>query len=115
MTKTDTRSTSYDRIFQVFFDCLRERISSGGTKKRLPNYTDAFVRKDALPIGTFTKYTWHITNILHVKQIFETPQVRRRVGRDNWRQLFIYIVFRFRCRLPRLSYKTGMVLMRSMF
>ncbi|GLV32368.1 uncharacterized protein CBL_00923 [Carabus blaptoides fortunei] len=60
---------------QVFFDCLRERISFGGSKKRLPNYTSAFIRKDAIPIGTFTKYTWHITNILHVKQIFETPLI----------------------------------------
>lgn len=29
-------------------------------------------RKDALPLGTFTKFTWHITNVLHVKQIFDT-------------------------------------------
>nr|CAD7198456.1 unnamed protein product [Timema douglasi] len=58
---------------QVFFECLRERISCGGKKKRLPNFTTGFVRKDAVPLGTFTKYTWHITNIIHVKQIFETP------------------------------------------
>ncbi|XP_046752590.1 uncharacterized protein C2orf42 homolog isoform X1 [Diprion similis] len=58
---------------QIFFDCLRERISCGGKKKRLPNSTTAFVRKDGVPLGTFTKYTWHITNILHVKSIFETP------------------------------------------
>lgn len=58
---------------QIFFDCLRERISCGGKKKRLPNSTTAFVRKDGVPLGTFTKYTWQITNILHVKSIFETP------------------------------------------
>lgn len=57
---------------QIFFDCLRERISCGGKKKRLPNSTTAFVRKDGVPLGTFTKYTWQITNILHVKSIFET-------------------------------------------
>ncbi|KAF4518043.1 hypothetical protein B566_EDAN009276 [Ephemera danica] len=58
---------------QIFFDCLRERISFGGKKKRLPNFTTGFVRKDALPLGTFTKYTWHITNVIHVKRIFDTP------------------------------------------
>lgn len=36
----------------------------------------AFVRRDALPLGTFSKYTWQITNILQVKQIFDTPEVR---------------------------------------
>jgi hypothetical protein len=32
--------------------------------------------QDALPLGSFTKYTWGFTNILHVKQIFDTPQGR---------------------------------------
>ncbi|XP_042657346.1 uncharacterized protein C2orf42 homolog isoform X2 [Tyto alba] len=36
---------------------------------------EAFVRKDALPLGTFSKYTWHITNVLQVKQIFDTPEL----------------------------------------
>lgn len=61
---------------QCFFNCLQHRISSGYKKKRLPNSTTAFIRKDALPLGTFTKYSWQITNILHVKQIFDTPEVR---------------------------------------
>ncbi|XP_023213638.1 uncharacterized protein C2orf42 homolog [Centruroides sculpturatus] len=60
---------------QVFFDCLQQRIATGVKKKRLPNSTTAFVRKDALPLGTFSKYSWHITNILHVKQIFDTPEM----------------------------------------
>jgi len=60
---------------QFFFDCLQQRISAGCKKKRLPNFTTAFVRRDALPLGTFTKYTWHITNIIHVKQIFDTVEV----------------------------------------
>jgi len=64
---------------QVFFDCLRERISMGSRKKRLPNSTTAFVRKDALPLGTFTKYTWSINNVLHVKQIFDTPHIQLEV------------------------------------
>lgn len=66
---------------QVFFDCLRERISLGSKKKRLPNSTTAFVRKDALPLGTFTKYTWSITNVLHVKQIFDTPHLPLEISR----------------------------------
>lgn len=67
---------------QIFFDCLRERISCGGKKKRLPNSTTAFVRKDGVPLGTFTKYTWQITNILHVKSIFETPLVPLEITRS---------------------------------
>ncbi|XP_046548485.1 uncharacterized protein C2orf42-like [Haliotis rubra] len=67
---------------QVFFDCLQQRISAGSRKKRLPNYTTGFVRKDALPLGTFTKYTWHITNILHVKQIFDTPEMPLEITRN---------------------------------
>ncbi|XP_074064398.1 uncharacterized protein C2orf42 homolog isoform X3 [Macrotis lagotis] len=62
-------------IPQSFFDALQQRISVGSAKKRLPNSTTAFVRKDALPLGTFSKYTWHITNILQVKQILDTPEV----------------------------------------
>ncbi|KFM77015.1 hypothetical protein X975_14457, partial [Stegodyphus mimosarum] len=58
---------------QKFFDILQQRISAGSKKKRLPNTVVAFSRKDSLPLGIFSKYTWHITNILHVKQIFDTP------------------------------------------
>ncbi len=36
------------------------------------NVSLSFVQ-DALPLGTFTKYTWSLTNILQVKQIFDTP------------------------------------------
>ncbi|XP_074103880.1 uncharacterized protein C2orf42 isoform X2 [Cotesia typhae] len=67
---------------QVFFDCLRERISCGGKKKRLPNSITAFVRTDAVPLGTFTKYTWLITNIFHVKSIFETPIIPLEITRS---------------------------------
>lgn len=67
---------------QIFFDCLRERISCGGKKKRLPNSTTAFVRKDGVPLGTFTKYTWQITNVLHVKSIFETPYIPLEITRS---------------------------------
>jgi len=51
-------------------------------KKRLPNYTLVFVKRDSLPLGTFTKYTWHINNILLVKNIFETPLVPLNISRS---------------------------------
>ncbi|KAM8973565.1 uncharacterized protein C2orf42 homolog isoform 2-T2 [Pelodytes ibericus] len=69
-------------IPQNFFDALQQRISMGTTRKRLPNSTTAFVRKDALPLGTFTKYTWLITNILHVKQIFDTAEMPLEITRS---------------------------------
>jgi hypothetical protein len=63
------------------------RISSGSRKKRLPNSTQAFVRKKAIPMGTFTRYTWLLTNVLHVKQVFDTPlvslDVTRKFNRTN--------------------------------
>ncbi|CAH1783819.1 unnamed protein product [Owenia fusiformis] len=67
---------------QIYFDCLQQRISGGQKKKRLPNSTTGFIRKDALPLGTFMKYTWHITNILQVKQIFDTPDMTLDVTRS---------------------------------
>ncbi|XP_009182639.1 uncharacterized protein C2orf42 homolog isoform X2 [Chlorocebus sabaeus] len=69
-------------IPQSFFDALQQRISIGSAKKRLPNSTTAFVRKDALPLGTFSKYTWHITNILQVKQILDTPEMPLEITRS---------------------------------
>ncbi|KAK3725700.1 hypothetical protein RRG08_043114 [Elysia crispata] len=60
---------------QLFFECLQQRISAGTRKKRLPNFTTGFVRKEALPLGSFTKYTWHITNIAQVKQIFDSSEI----------------------------------------
>ncbi|KAM6040490.1 uncharacterized protein C2orf42 homolog isoform 2-T5 [Chlamydotis macqueenii] len=69
-------------IPQAFFDALQQRISSGSGKKRLPNSTTAFVRKDALPLGTFSKYTWHITSVLQVKQIFDTPELPLEITRS---------------------------------
>lgn len=36
-----------------------------------------FVRNDGLPLGSFTKYTWHITDLTQVKRIFDTPEVKR--------------------------------------
>ena len=63
------------KIPQSYFDCLQQRIATGLRKKRLPNVTTVFTRKDFPPFGTFTKYTYCITNIIHVKQIFDTAQV----------------------------------------
>uniref|UniRef100_UPI0037E79DF1 uncharacterized protein C2orf42 homolog n=1 Tax=Semicossyphus pulcher TaxID=241346 RepID=UPI0037E79DF1 len=60
---------------QEFFNALQHRLSLGSKKKRLPNFTTAFVRNDGLPLGSFSKYTWHITNPMQVKRIFETPEL----------------------------------------
>ncbi|KAF8795454.1 hypothetical protein HNY73_003299 [Argiope bruennichi] len=60
---------------QVFFDILHKRLSVGAKKKRLPNSVVGFCTKDSLPLGVFSKYTWVFTNVLHVKRIFDTPQV----------------------------------------
>uniref|UniRef100_A0A8C5RSL5 Chromosome 2 open reading frame 42 n=1 Tax=Laticauda laticaudata TaxID=8630 RepID=A0A8C5RSL5_LATLA len=69
-------------IPQTFFEALQQRIGLGSIKMRLPNSTTAFVRKDALPLGTFSKYTWHITNILQVKQIFDTLEMPLEITRS---------------------------------
>ncbi|KAJ8338659.1 hypothetical protein SKAU_G00354450 [Synaphobranchus kaupii] len=62
-------------IPQSFFNALQQRLSLGSKKRRLPNSTTAFVRNDALPLGTFSKYTWHITNLMQVKRIFDTQEL----------------------------------------
>jgi len=41
-----------------------------------------FVKRDSLPLGIFTKHTWHITNIMIVKNIFETPLVPLSISRS---------------------------------
>lgn len=63
------------QIPHAFFECLRERISANGRKKRLPNSTVVFQRKDRPPFTTLTKYTWHLNNLMHVKHIFDTSLV----------------------------------------
>ncbi|CAG05248.1 unnamed protein product, partial [Tetraodon nigroviridis] len=62
-------------IPQDFFNVLQQRLSLGSKKKRLPNFTTVFVRNDGLPMGSCTKYTWHITDLSQVKRIFDTPEV----------------------------------------
>lgn len=39
----------------------------------------AFVRNDGLPLGSLSKYTWHITNLMQVKRIFDTPEVNTQI------------------------------------
>lgn len=62
-------------IPQGFFNALQQRLSVGSKKRRLPNLTTAFVKNDGLPSGSFSKYIWHVTNLLHVKHIFDTPEL----------------------------------------
>lgn len=57
-------------------------MCAASAKKRLPNSTTVFVKHDSHPLGTFTKYTWHITNILLVKKIFETNLVPLKISRS---------------------------------
>ncbi|XP_054908230.1 uncharacterized protein C2orf42 homolog isoform X2 [Poeciliopsis prolifica] len=69
-------------IPQEFFNALQQRLSLGSKKRRLPNLTTAFVRNDGLPLGSFSKYTWHFTNPLHVKHIFDTPELPLEVSQS---------------------------------
>nr|XP_053628222.1 uncharacterized protein C2orf42-like isoform X3 [Cherax quadricarinatus] len=67
---------------KIFFDCLMERINARSKKKRLPNQTQQFIRKDAVPLGKFTKYTWKIISDLHVRQIFDIPHMPLEITRS---------------------------------
>ncbi|KAL7376659.1 hypothetical protein ABVT39_012852 [Epinephelus coioides] len=69
-------------IPQEFFNALQHRLSLGSKKRRLPNFTTAFVRNDGLPLGSFSKYTWHITNLMQVKRIFDTSEVPLEVSQS---------------------------------
>lgn len=86
-------------IPQDFFNALQQRLSLGSKKRRLPNFTTAFVRNDGLPQSSFSKYTWHITNLMQVKRIFDTPELPLEVT-----QSFVKNVdgsySRFRCPEP---------------
>ncbi|KAI3362108.1 hypothetical protein L3Q82_012437, partial [Scortum barcoo] len=86
-------------IPQEFFNALQHRLSLGSKKKRLPNFTTAFVRNDGLPLGSFSKYSWHITNVMQVKRIFDTPELALELS-----QSFVKNVdgsySRFRCPEP---------------
>ncbi|KAK6641715.1 hypothetical protein RUM44_013430 [Polyplax serrata] len=59
---------------QKFFDKLKERIIFV-RKKKLPTNVTTFIRKDSIPMGMFTKYTWSLTNIMHVRYVFDTPHM----------------------------------------
>ncbi|XP_045582894.1 uncharacterized protein C2orf42 isoform X1 [Procambarus clarkii] len=67
---------------KLFFDCLMERINARSKKKRLPNQTQQFIRKDAVPLGKFTKYTWKIVSDLHVRQIFDSYDMPLEITRS---------------------------------
>ncbi|XP_068430255.1 uncharacterized protein C2orf42 homolog [Clinocottus analis] len=62
-------------IPQEFFIALQHRLSLGSKKRRLPNLTTALVKNDGLPLGSSSKYTWHITNLMQVKRIFDTSEL----------------------------------------
>ena len=54
-----------------------DRISLNSRKKRLPNSTSTFSKFGT----TYTKYTWLLTNVLQVKQVFDTPKESLNVTR----------------------------------
>ncbi|CAG7829426.1 unnamed protein product [Allacma fusca] len=62
-------------VYQDFFECLKDRITSGYKKKRLPNQTAIIQRLDASPKKTFTKHVWKITNLVQLLQIFSCSLV----------------------------------------
>ncbi|XP_029053512.1 LOW QUALITY PROTEIN: uncharacterized protein C2orf42 homolog [Osmia bicornis bicornis] len=64
---------------QIFFDCLRERISCGGKKKRLPNSTTAFVRKDGVPLEITRSFVQNAdgTYELYKRQETEMDQYKK--------------------------------------
>lgn len=57
-------------------------MCAASEKKRLPNSTTVFVNHDSQPLGTLTKYTWRITNIMLVKKMFETNLVPLKISRS---------------------------------
>ena len=66
---------------QPFFNFLMDRISGASSlKKRLPNSTESFERT-VPPISRYTRYTWHLTNIFHLKKVFDTPSVGLEISR----------------------------------
>ena len=73
---------------QIFFNFLMERIcgDSSSHKKRLPNLTESFTRTTTPPLGRFTRYTWHLTNVLHLKKVFDTPVVPLEISRKFTKQ-----------------------------
>ena len=73
---------------QVFFNFLLDRIcgDSSSHKKRLPNLTESFVRTEYPPLGRYTRYTWHLTNIFHLKKVFDTPTVSLEISRKFTKQ-----------------------------
>ncbi|XP_044730781.1 uncharacterized protein C2orf42 [Chrysoperla carnea] len=69
-------------VSKTFFECFRDRLSLGLSKKRLPNFIKTEIRTDKPPFGTYSKHIWHITNIFHLKKIFETPLVSLEITRS---------------------------------
>ncbi|CAL8115330.1 unnamed protein product [Orchesella dallaii] len=62
-------------ISNEYFERLKDRITSGVKKKRLPNQTLFISRTNKPPAGTFTKHIWKITNLAHVQQIFHSQVI----------------------------------------
>ncbi|XP_034193232.1 uncharacterized protein C2orf42 homolog isoform X2 [Osmia lignaria lignaria] len=68
---------------QIFFDCLRERISCGGKKKRLPNSTTAFVRKDGVPLEITRSFVQNADGTYELYKREETEMDRYKKTNNN--------------------------------
>lgn len=69
--------------FQMFFDCFMNRINKtiGSKKRKFIQEAQTFIRKDAVPLGKFTKYTWKLTSLNHVREIFSNSEIPLQITR----------------------------------
>ncbi|RXG54797.1 hypothetical protein Avbf_07736 [Armadillidium vulgare] len=68
---------------KMFFDCFMNRINKtiGSKKRKSIQEAQTFIRKDAVPLGKFTKYTWKLTSLSHVKEIFSNSEIPLQITR----------------------------------
>lgn len=50
-------------------------------RKKVIHETQSFVRKEAVPIGKFTKYTWKLSTLAQVQEVFSNPEIPLEVVR----------------------------------
>jgi len=63
-------------IPQAFWDCIMARLSSCSPNKRLlPSQTCTVIRTQIPPLGTFAQFSWYLTDLSHVRKVFDSPQV----------------------------------------
>ncbi|XP_067939869.1 uncharacterized protein C2orf42 homolog isoform X2 [Watersipora subatra] len=69
-------------ISHTFWDCLMDRISDCTNNKRLlPSQTCTVIRTHLPPLGTYTQFTWFLTELSHVRKVFDCPEVSLHVSK----------------------------------